>query len=97
ADIAVEAMRILIQRPLKAEIETFNYPVIREESAALGYRIPAEVTGIPWTPHNEMPRVMSRASVVVGRLRLGSLGITELEAMASGRPLILQHPGSVRG
>ena len=97
ADIAVEAMRILTGRALPAEIATFSYPVLRTESDHLSERIPREVIRLPWTPHREMPRLLRRASVVVGRLRLGSLGITELETMACGRPLIVQQRGSVKG
>ena len=97
ADVAIEAMRILTQRHLGAEIGTFSYPVVQRESVHLRQRIPAGVIGIPWTQHSEMPHLMMKASVVIGRLRLGSLGITELEAMASGRPLIVQQHGSVQG
>ncbi len=97
ADVAVEAMQILTRRSLAAEIETFSYPVVPGESLELRKQIPPTVRGIPWTPHAEMPQLMGRATVVVGRLRLGSLGITELEAMATGRPLILQQSGSVQG
>ena len=42
-DVAIEAMRILTQRHLGAEIETFSYPVVQRESVQLRRRIPAGV------------------------------------------------------
>jgi glycosyltransferase involved in cell wall biosynthesis len=97
ADVAVEAMRILKQRDPQIEIETFGYPVVRREYADLRNKIPQGVIRKPWIPHAQMPAVMARARVVVGRFRLGSLGITELEAMASGRPLIVEQEVPLRG
>ncbi len=40
-----------------------------------------------------MPVVLASVDVVVGGLRLGALGVTELEALATGTPVI----ASVRG
>ncbi len=36
-----------------------------------------------------MPELLAGYSVVVGQLRLGIMGVLELEALASGRPLIM--------
>lgn len=95
AEIAVEAMRMLTEKtdiPISAFGYTSRYP----ESHALRQRIPNSVTLLPWTPRHRMPSLFSEATVVVGGLRIGALGITELEAMATGRPVVTYLDGSVR-
>jgi glycosyltransferase involved in cell wall biosynthesis len=39
-------------------------------------------------PHAEIPRLLQRFSVVIGQMRQGVLGLSELEAMAAGRPVL---------
>ncbi len=95
ADIAVEAMRILTRDP-DVSVSAFAYNPKRGDFLSLLKRIPKSVRLLPWTPHDKMPDLMSSADVVVGRLRMGSLGVTELEAMAAARPLVVCQSDPVR-
>ena len=45
---------------------------------------------VPSVPHAEMPLLFADHDIVVGRFGLGSLGNNELEAMASGRPVVAE-------
>ncbi len=95
ADIAIEAMHILTKDP-DIRISTFAYNPKRGDFLSLIKQIPKSVRLLPWTPHDKMPELMSSADVVVGRLRMGSMGVTELEAMAAARPLVVCQSDPVR-
>jgi glycosyltransferase involved in cell wall biosynthesis len=43
---------------------------------------------VPPVPHEEVGRFLEQFDLVVGQMEQGALGLSELEAMASGRPLI---------
>ncbi|HEY2599252.1 MAG TPA: glycosyltransferase family 4 protein [Candidatus Dormibacteraeota bacterium] len=40
-------------------------------------------------PHREVPSFLRRFDIVIGQMQAGSLGLSELEAMAGGRPVIM--------
>ncbi len=87
---AIEAMQLLAEEP-GIHISAFAYDTKTPESVALRARIPKSVTQLPWTPHADMPALLGSASIVVGSMGVGTLGVTELEAMAAGRPLIVNR------
>ncbi len=95
AESAILAMQTLC-RTKGTQISAFAFGPNGREVAELRRRIPKPVSLVSWTPHEQMPQMLSRASVIVGRLGLGSLGVTELEAMASCRPLVAYQKGSIR-
>jgi glycosyltransferase involved in cell wall biosynthesis len=39
-------------------------------------------------PHEEIGALLAQFDIVIGQMQQGSLGLSELEAMAAGRPLI---------
>lgn len=43
---------------------------------------------LPSVSHHDLPPLLHEASVVIGQQRLGALGLSELEAMACGRPVV---------
>lgn len=88
ADMGIRAMRELSDFGGDFRIQAFGFGPLPEEVDALRQAIPAGVEVLSWSPHVDMPRVFAEASVVVGQLHLGCLGITELEAMAAGKPLV---------
>jgi glycosyltransferase involved in cell wall biosynthesis len=92
ADVGISAMRALVQKAPGLRISAFAH-ASDPEAKRLRAMIPEGVQFLSWTPHEAMSQLFAGASVIIGRLRLGSLGITELEAMASGRPLIANLEG----
>jgi glycosyltransferase involved in cell wall biosynthesis len=47
-----------------------------------------QVRFVPPVPHDEINAFLRQFDVVIGQMQQGSLGLSELEAMAAGRPLI---------
>jgi len=88
AEAGIEAMRLLVRQRPDILVAAFGFGPNPTEVALLRRHIPPSVRLLPWTPHSDMPSVFSRASIVVGQLG-GILSITELEAMASSRPLVV--------
>ncbi len=88
ADVAVNAMQRLAKTHPEIEISAFGFGPDQKIAAGIRKFIPPSVRLVPWIPHSEMPRVLSSADVIVGGLRLGGLGVTELEALATGAPVI---------
>lgn len=43
---------------------------------------------VPRVPHDEIRAFLAQFDIVIGQMRQGSLGLSELEAMAVGRPVI---------
>jgi len=91
AEAGIEAMRLLVRQRPDILVSAFGFGPNPTEAALLRRHIPPSVRLLPWTPHSDMPLVFSRASIVVGQLGGlgGILSITELEAMASSRPLVI--------
>ncbi len=85
---AIEAMEMLQAEAPSLPISAFGFGP--DPAEALRYRrsLPPGIEVLDWVPHSQMPDVIGRSTVVVGQLELGILGITELEALASARPLI---------
>jgi glycosyltransferase involved in cell wall biosynthesis len=88
AKLAVAAMNRLSLESPEILVSAFGFGPKTEESVRIRRAIVPSIRLIDWTPHDEMPKVFANYSVIVGQLGLGCLGLTELEAMASGRPLI---------
>ncbi len=95
ADLGIRAMNRLVRQDPEIRVSTFDFGPNPAECALLSGEIPPTVTRVGWARHEDMPQLLSSADVVVGRLRIGSLGVTELEAMATGRPLVSQIPDSL--
>ncbi len=51
-------------------------------------RYGSQVRFVPPVPRGEVDPFLRRFDIVIGQMQQGSLGLSELEAMASGRPLI---------
>ncbi len=43
---------------------------------------------IPRVPYGDMPALLGRYDIVMGQFKLGALGMSELEAMACGKPVL---------
>lgn len=59
-----------------------------ERAGALEREYSGRVTFVPKVPRDEVPGLLAEADIVVGQLRSGALGLSELEALASGAPLV---------
>jgi len=88
AGLAIEAMQVLADRAPDCRMSAFGFGISDEEVVALRRRIPSSVRLLSWTPHRAMPQLLTEATIIVGQLGLGALGITELEAMALRRPVV---------
>jgi glycosyltransferase involved in cell wall biosynthesis len=88
AELAVAAMNQLSFESPEIAISAFGFGPKTEEAARIRRAIGPSIRLLGRVSHQEMPRVLSMYSVIVGQLGLGCLGLTELEALAAGRPLI---------
>ena len=88
AELAIEAMQVLADGTPNCRMSAFGFGISDEEAVALRRRIPSSVRLLSWTPHQAMPQLLAEATIIVGQLGLGALGITELEAMALRRPVV---------
>lgn len=52
------------------------------------HRKPPNIRLIPSVPHSDVPKLICRYPIVLGQFKLGTIGVSELEAMACGKPLI---------
>lgn len=85
---AIDAMELLRAEDPWMRISAFGFGPDPEEASRYRSSLPTGVHALDWVPHSQMPSVIANATVVVGQLELGILGITELEALAAGRPVV---------
>lgn len=88
AEITCALMRELVDRNPTIRVSTFSFAPRDEEAATFRRKIPSSVELLNWRPHSELPGLFARASVVVGQMGIGALGVSELEALAAGKPLV---------
>src|SRR2546427_3957904 len=81
AELAIEAMQVLADGTPDCRMPAFGFGISDEEAVALRRRLPSSLRLLSWTPHQAMPQHLAEATIIVGQLGLGALGITELEAM----------------
>jgi len=89
ADMAIAAMQLLVASNLGLKLSSYGFGPDATEASDLRSKIPHNVRILPWIEHSLMHQFLAGFDVVVGQLYLGFLGITELEAMAAGKPLII--------
>jgi len=65
------------------EVHAFNWGV-----SVAQFADPELVRLIPTVPYGKMPQLLAGYDIVVGQFGLGILSMSELEAMACGRPLV---------
>lgn len=89
-DIAFEAVRHLQARRLVAQVTAFNFGPQRAEF--LGRPGIEYISGVSY---EQMPDLIRQHDIIVGQFGLGSMGMTELESLACGRPVVcnFQYPG----
>ncbi len=90
ADIAVNAMNVLVKKAPEIQISAFGFGTDPEEALAYREQIPKSINLLPWVAHDRVASMIAEASVVVGQLRYGILGNLELETMAAARPLLMR-------
>jgi glycosyltransferase involved in cell wall biosynthesis len=82
-ETALAIVRELKRTHPGVEIHAFNWGV-----SVARFADPELVRLIPTVPYEEMPELLAGYDVVVGQFGLGILSMSELEAMACGRPLV---------
>lgn len=82
-DTAFGIIREVKQRYPSASIHAFAWGPERRR-----FRDNRDVSFIPFVPYSEMPDLISRYDIVVGQFVVGSLGMSELESMACGKPVV---------
>jgi glycosyltransferase involved in cell wall biosynthesis len=83
-DVAVRVMEALrLQRP---DIPLYALG-FGQEAECVRRRVPY-VNFLPRVPHSEMPNLINAYDIVAGQFFLGSLGLSELECMACGKPVV---------
>lgn len=68
----------------------FHFPNVSltgEQTHYLGKKVP-NIRFIPSVPHTEAAKLICRYPIVLGQFKLGTLGVSELEAMSCGKPLV---------
>jgi glycosyltransferase involved in cell wall biosynthesis len=83
ADISLAVARMVLDRVPGAHVTAFDRGaegrLYRARDSRIEFRLPVR--------HDEMPNLIAQHHVVVGQFGIGSLGMSELEAMACGRPV----------
>lgn len=83
ADVILDAVRTIRQHQPDVSVVSFGgSPRYESIARELG------VSLLPRMERTSLARELSRASIVIGQQRIGSLGLSELEAMACERPVL---------
>jgi len=85
-DVAVEAVRLLRARRPEVRVTAVDRGPL-----AGRYRDEPGLRFVPARSHREMAALIGEHAIVVGQFGIGSLGMSELEAMACGRPVVCHH------
>lgn len=75
-------------RPLMGTPGIVVHAISRGPGDARRFRELGVPTLIPAVPHDRMPELISAYDIVVGQAAVGALGMSELEALACGRPVV---------
>lgn len=89
SDIALEAFQRLRARMPEARLTAVDSGPARGR-----FQSEPGIELVPRVSHAEVPALIGRHHAVLGQFGIGSLGISELEAMAAGRPVLCHfvHP-----
>jgi glycosyltransferase involved in cell wall biosynthesis len=87
-EVAIEGLALLRRSGWRGRIAMLSFGGDARRLRELALSRLGDVEWLPPAARSEMATRYSRASVVVGQLSLGALGMTELEALACGRPVI---------
>jgi len=82
-ETAVAMLRELKRREPAVQVDAFDWGVAKSEFAD-----PGLMNLIPTVPYGDMPSLLCRYDVVVGQFKLGIVSMSELEAMACGKPVL---------
>ena len=82
-EIAAAVIRQLKSLEPGVQVDAFNWGQLTEALVE-----PGLVNLIPKVPYSEMPSLLNRYDFVVGQFKLGAIGMSELEAMACGKPVL---------
>jgi glycosyltransferase involved in cell wall biosynthesis len=93
-DILAAIEQVWKVRP-ELTVAMFRFGDAREEAESFfaRHRDNPSLRLLDYVKHEEMPELIRRFSIVVGQQNrnIGALGMSELEAMACGRPLVVRH------
>jgi len=88
----VDAIEQILQACPRLEVAIFSFGDHSAQARAFfdGHKKDPRVIPLSPLPHDEMPELINSASIVLGQQShdIGALGVTELEAMACGKPVI---------
>ncbi len=82
-ETAVAMIRELKRRDPDVQVDAFDWGVARSRFAD-----PALMNLIPTVPYASMPELLSRYDILIGQFKLGIVSMSELEAMACGKPVV---------
>ena len=82
-ETALAMIRELKRRDSSIQVDAFKWGVLASQLAD-----PRLVNLIPTVPYRDMPALLSSYDIVVGQFKLGIVSMSELEAMACGRPVV---------
>jgi glycosyltransferase involved in cell wall biosynthesis len=82
-ETAVGMIRELKRRDPRVQVDAFDWGVAKSEFAD-----PGQMNLIPTVPYRDMPALLNAYDVIVGQFRLGIVSMSELEAMACGKPVV---------
>jgi glycosyltransferase involved in cell wall biosynthesis len=82
-ETAVAMTRELKRREPAVEVDAFDWGVDTSRFAD-----PSLLNLIPTVPYSAMPELLGRYDIVVGQFGLGIVSMSELEAMACGKPVV---------
>ena len=82
-ETALAMIRELKRRDPSVQVDAFRWGVLASQLAD-----PRLMNLIPTVPYRDMPALLSSYDIVVGQFKLGIVSMSELEAMACGRPVV---------
>ena len=86
ADIVIKALSMVKD---KVDVSVIAYGRDFQKTLALANHLGLYLHVLPKVRHEDMSRYYWNSDVVIDRFKLGSLGMISLEAIASGRPVIV--------
>ncbi|MEX0801430.1 MAG: glycosyltransferase family 4 protein [Dehalococcoidia bacterium] len=81
-ETATAMVRRLRQRHPEVHVDAFDWGVLKPRSLNGDFNL------IPRVPYGQMPSLFAGYDVIIGQFKLGIVSMSELEAMASGRPVV---------